>query len=136
MFAEAEAARLLRVPKGRCTTARRWTQRGKVHSPILRVEPTNSRSVTWAEFVEAGLLRTTASTVCPWPSFGPSSVLLRTEIGVPYRHLIRPFDLPPKETLNRRLCARSSVDLLVILSRRWPSPVGVLDHPAWLEAAR
>ena len=25
--------------------------------PVIRREPTNSRTVTWAEFVEAGLLR-------------------------------------------------------------------------------
>jgi len=59
MYPEAEAARLLRVPP---STLHYWleggTQRGKTCAPIIRVEPINSRVVTRAEFVEAGLLRT------------------------------------------------------------------------------
>ena len=85
MFAEAEAARLLRVPQG---TLHYWleggTQRGKVHSPILRVEPTNSRSVTWAEFVEAGLLRSYRKHRVPMAELRTFIGLLRTEMGVPY----------------------------------------------------
>lgn len=58
MFSEAEAARLLTVPQ---STLHYWLEggerRGKSYRPILRVEPTGARSVTWAEFVEAGLLR-------------------------------------------------------------------------------
>ena len=112
MFAEAEAARLLRVPQG---TLHYWleggTQRGKVHSPILRVEPTNSRSVTWAEFVEAGLLRSYRKHRVPMAELRTSIGLLRTEIGVPYRHLIRPFDLPPTRDPSTEGSAREgSVD--------------------------
>src|SRR6188768_821785 len=58
MFSEAEAARLLRVPQ---STLHWWldggTYRNRGYRPVIRVEPTGSRSVTWAEFVEAGLLR-------------------------------------------------------------------------------
>ena len=47
MFAEAEAARLLRLPQG---TLHYWleggSQRGKAYRPIIRVEPTGSRTVT------------------------------------------------------------------------------------------
>lgn len=32
-------------------------QRGKRHAPVLRAEPTGSKSVTWGEFVEARYLR-------------------------------------------------------------------------------
>jgi hypothetical protein len=58
MFSEAEAARLLRLPQ---STLHYWLDggdyRGKNYKPVIRVEPQGNRSVTWAEFVEAGLLR-------------------------------------------------------------------------------
>jgi uncharacterized protein (DUF433 family) len=58
MFAEAEAARLLRVSQ---STLHWWldggTYRGRTYRPVIRIEPRGERSVTWAEFVEAGLLR-------------------------------------------------------------------------------
>jgi uncharacterized protein (DUF433 family) len=58
MFSEAEAARLLRVAQ---STLHYWLEggdrRGKTYEPVIRVEPRGARSVTWAEFIEAGLLR-------------------------------------------------------------------------------
>ena len=33
------------------------TRRGRTYAPVVREQPTGSRAVTWAEFVEAGLLR-------------------------------------------------------------------------------
>jgi hypothetical protein len=59
MFTEAEAARLLRVPQN---TLNYWleggTYRGRQYKPVIREQPHGSRApVTWAEFVEAGLLR-------------------------------------------------------------------------------
>lgn len=58
MYTEADAARLLDLASG---TLHYWleggTRRNKTYKPILRVEPTGERTVTWAEFVEAGLLR-------------------------------------------------------------------------------
>jgi len=58
LFSEAEAARLLRVPQ---STLHWWldggTYRGRGYRPVIRLEPRGERSVTWAEFVEAGLLR-------------------------------------------------------------------------------
>lgn len=58
MYSEAEAARLLRLPQ---STLHWWleggTRRGKTYPPVIRLEPTGGRSVTWAEFIEAGLLR-------------------------------------------------------------------------------
>src|SRR5690349_20795272 len=58
LFSEAEAARLLRVPQ---STLHWWldggTYRGRDYRPVIRLEPRGERSVTWAEFVEAGLLR-------------------------------------------------------------------------------
>lgn len=58
MFSEVEAAHLLRVPQ---STLHWWldgaTISGRRYPPVIRVEPTGSREVTWGEFVEAGLLR-------------------------------------------------------------------------------
>lgn len=53
MYSEAGAARLLPVAP---STLHYWleggVQRSKTYLPILRVEATGSRSVTWAEFVD------------------------------------------------------------------------------------
>ena len=58
VFTEAEAARLLRVAQ---STLHYWLDggesRGRRYKPVIRLEPRAGRSVTWAEFVEAGLLR-------------------------------------------------------------------------------
>jgi uncharacterized protein (DUF433 family) len=58
MYTEAAAAALLRVAP---STLHWWLegggQRGQVYRPVIRAEATGSRVVTWAEFVEAGLLR-------------------------------------------------------------------------------
>ncbi len=85
MFAEAEAARLLRVPQG---TLHYWLeggdQRGKTHKPVLRVDPTGARSVTWAEFVEAGLLRSYRNHRVPMTELRAFIERLRNEYGVPY----------------------------------------------------
>jgi hypothetical protein len=58
MYTEAGAARLLRVAPA---TLHYWleggTRRNKNYKPVIRDVATGSKSVTWAEFVEAGLLR-------------------------------------------------------------------------------
>jgi uncharacterized protein (DUF433 family) len=58
MYSEAHAARLLQLAP---STLHYWleggTRRGRTHKPIIRQEATGSKSVTWAEFIEAGLLR-------------------------------------------------------------------------------
>jgi uncharacterized protein (DUF433 family) len=55
MFSETAAARLLRVAP---STLHWWLEgRPPKYRPVIRPEPTGSRTVTWAEFVEAGLLR-------------------------------------------------------------------------------
>jgi hypothetical protein len=55
MYTEVAAARLLRVAP---STLHWWLEgRPPRYRPVIRVEPTGSRNVTWAEFVKAGLLR-------------------------------------------------------------------------------
>jgi Protein of unknown function (DUF433). len=86
LYSEAEAARLLRVPP---STLHYWLEgdhrRGKQYMPIIRVEPRGTRTVTWAEFVEAGLLREYRRTHrIPMPELRAFIDLLREKFGVPY----------------------------------------------------
>lgn len=86
MFAEAEAARLLRLPQG---TLHYWLEGGKVrgrtYQPIIRIEPRGSRTVTWAEFVEAGLLRQyRRNHNVPMGELRAFIDVLRHRYGVPY----------------------------------------------------
>ena len=69
MFAEAEAARLLQLHQ---STLHYWLEgremRGRHYQPIIRPAATGSRIVTWAEFIEAGLLRSYRSSGSRWRS--------------------------------------------------------------------
>ena len=102
MFSEAEAARLLRVPQ---STLHWWLDGGvyrqRGYRPVIRIEPTGERSVTWAEFVEAGLLREYRRTHNVALSELRTVIdRLRDEYGTPYplaHH--RPFVGPGRELL-------------------------------------
>jgi len=86
MFSEAEAARLLRVSQ---STLNYWLEggerRGKTYRPVIRVEPKGERApVTWAEFVEAGLLRAYRRLHVPMAELRAFIDRLRNEYGIPY----------------------------------------------------
>lgn len=87
MFTEAEAARLLRVPQ---RTLNYWleggTYRGTTYRPVIRVEPRGGHAaVTWAEFVEAGLLREYRQTHrVPMAELRAFIDQVRHDFGVPY----------------------------------------------------
>lgn len=86
MYSEAEAARLLSVQQ---STLHYWLEggerRGKTYQPIIRVEATGLRAVTWAEFIEAGLLREYRRThQIPMLQLRRFIELLRDKFGVPY----------------------------------------------------
>src|SRR4029450_7636647 len=86
MFSEAEAARLLRVPQ---STLHYWLDGGeyrrRTYKPVIRLHPRGDRLVTWAEFVEAGLLREYRRTHRgPVAELGTFIALAREELGVPY----------------------------------------------------
>jgi uncharacterized protein (DUF433 family) len=95
MFTEAEAARLLTVPQ---STLNYWLEggerRGRIYRPIIREEPRGDRdAVTWAEFIEAGLLREYRRTHgVPMPELRSFIDIVRDQYEVPYplAHL-RPF---------------------------------------------
>jgi len=102
MFSEAEAARLLRVPQ---STLHWWldggTYRGRTYRPVIRPQPTGQRSVTWAEFVEAGLLREYRRTHgVRLAELRQVMDRLREEYGVPFplAHY-RPFVGPGRQLL-------------------------------------
>ena len=87
MYTEAAAARLLGLPQG---TLNYWLEggerRGKVYRPVIRVEPRGDRAaVTWAEFIEAGLLREYRRTHgVPMAELRAFIDLVRGRYGTPY----------------------------------------------------
>lgn len=86
VFTEAAAARLLRVAR---STLHYWLEggerRGRNYKPVLRTEPRGGRAVTWAEFVEAGLLREYRRTHgVPMAELRAFIDLLRERFGSPY----------------------------------------------------
>jgi uncharacterized protein (DUF433 family) len=86
MYSEAEAARLLRVAP---STLHYWLEggvrRGKRYKPIVREEAKGTRTVTWAEFVESGLLRQYRRVhQVPMPEIREFITVLRDKLGVPY----------------------------------------------------
>lgn len=86
MFSEAVAARLLQIPQ---STLHYWleggTRRGRDYSPVVRIEPKGDRSITWAEFIEAGLLRQYRRTHgVPMKELRTVIDRLRDQMGVPY----------------------------------------------------
>ncbi|MGF1645981.1 MAG: DUF433 domain-containing protein [Kineosporiaceae bacterium] len=86
MYSEALAARLLRVPQG---TLHYWLEggdrRGRTYLPVLRRRATGRREVTWAEFVEAGLLRSyRRDREVPMRELRAFIEYLRDRLGVPY----------------------------------------------------
>jgi uncharacterized protein (DUF433 family) len=104
MYTEAAAARLLGLPQG---TLNYWLEggerRGKVYRPVIRVEPRGDRAaVTWAEFIEAGLLREYRRTHgVPMAELRAFIDLVRGRYGTPYplaHH--RPF-VSGRELLSR-----------------------------------
>lgn len=86
MYSEADAARLLNVAQG---TLHYWLEgrnyRGKTYKPIIRPEARGSRTVTWAEFIEAGLLRQYRRELSvPMPELRTFIDGLREHLGIPY----------------------------------------------------
>jgi uncharacterized protein (DUF433 family) len=85
MYSEAEAARLLGVPQ---QTLHYWLEgknyRGREYSPVIREKPTGKRTVTWAEFVESGLLSQYRQQNVPLDEVRQFIAFLRDRMGVAY----------------------------------------------------
>jgi len=107
VYTEASAARVLRIAQA---TLHYWlegkTTPAKVYKPVIREEATGSNRVTWAEFVESGLLRQyrRAHNV-PMVELRAFIQSLRQRLGVPYplAHA-RPF------VFDRRLVIQAQTD--------------------------
>lgn len=85
MYTESAAARLLRMPPG---TLHYWLEGGKrgskTYQPVIREHPTGRRTVTWAEFVEAGLLREYRTRKVPMLELRNFIDSLRQKFQLPY----------------------------------------------------
>lgn len=103
MFSEAGAARLLRVPQN---TLNYWLEggqyRGRQYKPVIRAQPRGNRApVTWAEFVEAGLLREYRRQRVPMAELRAFIDLIRKEFDVPYPLADQRPYVSGKELLSR-----------------------------------
>ena len=109
MYAEGAAARLLRVAP---STLHWWLEgRPPRYRPVIRQEPTGSRSVTWAEFVEAGLLRSyRREHEVPLRELRDFIDRLRDEFQVPYPLADRRPYVGPGRRLLIDLQNRSQLD--------------------------
>jgi uncharacterized protein (DUF433 family) len=109
MYTEAAAARLLRVAP---STLHWWLEgRSPRYRPVIRPEPTGSRTVTWAEFVEAGLLRSyRREHDVPLKELRDFIDKLRDEFKVPYPLADRRPYVGPGRRLLIDLQRRSQLD--------------------------
>ena len=106
MYSEAEAARLLSLNQ---STLNYWLEggvrRGTLYPPVIRVEAKGGHPpVTWAEFVEAGLLRSYRRDArVPMRELRTFIEVLRQEFQVPYPLA----DKRPFVVENRKLVYRA-----------------------------
>jgi uncharacterized protein (DUF433 family) len=109
MYTEAAAARLLRVAP---STLHWWLEgRPPRYRPVIRPEPTDSRVVTWAEFVEAALLRSyRRDHDVPLRELRDFIDRLRDEFQVPYPLADRRPFIGPGRRLMIDLQGRSHLD--------------------------
>ncbi len=117
MYTEAAAARLLRVAPA---TLHYWLEgrsRGpKTYKPIIREEATGTNRVTWAEFVEAGLLRQYRRTHnVPMVELRNFIESLRQRLGVryPLAHA-RPFVADHKLVIQAQCDAHLDADFALV----------------------
>lgn len=121
MYAEAEAARLVGVAP---STLHYWLEGGQRHGkqyrPVLRVEPRGSRGVTWAEFVEAGLLRQyRREHNVPMGELRSFIDNLREQYGVPYPLATRrPFVMDRQLVLEAQDAADLDPDFCLVAQVR------------------
>jgi uncharacterized protein (DUF433 family) len=141
VFTEAEAARLLRVAQ---STLHYWLEggqrRGKTYKPIVRIEPRGERRVTWAEFIEAGLLRQyRRQHRVPMAQLRDFIDLLRERMAVPYplaHH--RPFVSDRQLLLEAQDDAGLAADLCLVATVRGqliltPASQEFVDRVIWNE---
>jgi len=140
LYAIPEAARLLDLPARKL---RRWldgfTIGAKTYLPVIRLEPTGSESVTWAEFVEAGFLREYRAEKVSLQHLRSIIEVIRQETGVPYplaqyrpliasRELVMRLDFSDLDGVsNAPLAVHGDSDL----DRESKAPLAVHRGPSW-----
>jgi len=109
MYSEAVAARLLRVPQ---STLHWWLDgRPPQYRPVIRPQPTGARTVTWAEFIEAAMLRSYRRVHdVPLRELRVFIDAMRQEFGVPYPLADRRPFVGPGRRLLIDLQDRSNLD--------------------------
>lgn len=141
VYTETVAARLLRVPT---STLHYWLEgkggRGGQHPPIIRLERKGrGAGVTWAEFIEAGLLREYRGQVS-MKDLRAFIDKLREEFGVPYpladrrpytdqgrgHHLV--YEAQVKSGLGKELALVASFNDQLMLT---PASQSFLDRVGW-----
>lgn len=142
MYSEAEAARLLQVPQN---TLHYWLeggrQGGRTYKPIVRIESQGGRvPVSWAEFIEAGLLRQyRREHSLPMAELRAFIDGLRERSGVPYplahyrpfvadRQLVR--DAQDAADLDPEFCLVAEVRGQLILT---PASQAFVDRVTWTD---
>ncbi|MCV7236317.1 hypothetical protein [Mycobacterium branderi] len=130
MYSEAEAARLLRVHQ---PTLHYWLEgkkwRGREYAPVIREEPTGKKTVTWAEFVEAGLLAQYRRQSVPLDEVRRFIAILREQTGVPY-----PLATARPWVISRRLVIEAQKAAHLPAQYWLYAPVG--DQPVMLPPAK
>lgn len=81
LYHVADAARLLRMPP---STLRYWIEGDQKRPPVLRDEASGDPTLTWGEFVEAGLLREYRIRDVSLQHLRVVIDILRDKFGVPY----------------------------------------------------
>ncbi len=112
LYVIGEAARLLGIP---ASTLRWWLEGRDQYPPVIRPEPTESGTVTWGEFVEAGFLREYRK-ARSLQLLRPVIDRLREGFGVPYplAHF-KPFVGPGLQlTLEAQRSADLPEDLTIV----------------------
>lgn len=141
MYTEASAARLLRVAPG---TLHYWlegrTRVPKIYKPVIREEATGSNRVTWAEFVEASLLRQYRRIHnIPMLELRNFIESLRHQLGVPYplAHA-KPYTFDHKLVIEAQIDAKLDAEFSLIaeVSGQYiltPAAQGFFDRVTWDE---
>ena len=104
LYSVSEASRLLGIESRKL---QRWLEGGSVagrqYPPVIRIEPTGSDVVTWAEFIEAGFLREYRLRDVPLQRIRSFIDELRSKTGVKYPLAFhQPLVLSRELALTRR----------------------------------
>lgn len=130
MYSEAEAARLLGVHR---PTLHYWLEgkkyKGRDYAPVIREHRLGKKTLTWAEFVESGLLSQYRRQRVPLDELRQFIAILRRLTGVPY-----PLATERPWAIGQRLVIEAQREADLPPEFWLYAPVG--DQPVMLAPAR